>query len=67
MKQSDIDLVLETFPKLLSANVKLKLLDDDEPTEWSRWLISPTQGYVELEQYGPVSIKDIDWLEIRVS
>lgn len=67
MEQTDVSLLLETFPKMGSAKVRVKLYDDDEPSEWSAWLACPVQGYLELDQYGPVSIKDIEWLEVRVS
>ena len=67
MERTNICLLLETFPKMVSAKVKVKLLDDNEPSEWSAWLTSPVDGYLELDQYGPVAIKDIEWLEIRVS
>jgi hypothetical protein len=66
MEQTNIRLLLETFPKMASGKVRIKLHDDSEPSEWSAWLTCPVDGYLELDQYGPVSIKDIEWLEIRV-
>lgn len=67
MEPTDISLLLEAFPKMRSAKVRVKLLKDDEPTEWSAWLTCPVQGYLELDQYGPVPTKDIEWLEVRIS
>ena len=65
--ETNICLLLETFPKMVSAKVRVKLLGDNEPSRWSAWLICPVDGYLELDHYGPVSIKDVEWLEIRVS
>jgi hypothetical protein len=67
MEQTKACRLLEIFPKMISAKVRVKLLNDDEPSEWSTWLTNPVHGYFELDQYGPVLIKDIEWLEIRVS
>lgn len=66
MEITDIALLLETFPRMVSAKVRVKLLNDDEPSEWASWLINPVPGYLELEKYGPVLIKEIEWLEIRI-
>jgi hypothetical protein len=66
MTSTDIGLLVESFPKFASAKARLKLLNDD-PSEWSAWLTSSVLGYLESAQYGPVSVADVEWLEIRVS
>jgi hypothetical protein len=67
MEQSKLRPLLETFSKMVSAKVRVKSFDDIEPSEWSAWLTCPVDGYLELDRYGPVAIKDVEWLEIRVS
>ena len=36
-----------------------------EIVAWSEWLIVPTVGFVELSSCGPISIKEIEWVEIN--
>ncbi len=63
MSKPNIDHVLNVFPKLQKANVRVKLHEHDQPTDWSKWLIAPVEGYLELENCGPLPVKDVEWLE----
>lgn len=67
MNSNDISLLTEFFPQLAQALVRIKVDSEEQPTEWSRWLICPTEGYVEIEIYGPVSVKDVEWIEIKLT
>jgi hypothetical protein len=64
--KTEISLLLEILPKMASVKIRVKLHADSEPTEWSAWLTSPVHGYAELDRYGPVRVKDIEWLHIRL-
>lgn len=59
--------LLENLPTLTSAKFRLKLRTENELTDWGEWLTQPVCGYLELGGYGPVSIKDIEWIDIRIT
>jgi hypothetical protein len=44
---------------------RLKLVDKDFPSNWSKWIINPSGNYVETETSEPILISEIDWIEIN--
>ena len=67
MLQTNLSAMLEIFAKMVAAKARVKVIKEPDPSEWSTWLTSPVPGYVELDQYGPVSLQQVEWMEIRVS
>jgi hypothetical protein len=41
------------------------ILDDDNPDDWSPWFFLPTEGYGEVSNYGPFSLKKLRLLRIN--
>ena len=44
---------------------KLKIINQPLATEWSKWIISPTESYLETEKQGPDPITQIQWFDIN--
>jgi hypothetical protein len=57
--------LLTTIPSTLSPRIRFFLRGDSEPTTWGTWVISPIQGYWELQGYGPFRIADVEKCQIR--
>jgi hypothetical protein len=43
---------------------RLKIKNQASDAVWSKWLIQPSDSYIESEMQGPCSINDIEWVEI---
>src|ERR1035438_3257615 len=43
---------------------RVKWSQNPEATQWERWLIVPTEGYIETGSLGPVPVREVDWVEI---
>jgi hypothetical protein len=50
--------------KDLSPGVRMKWSGDDSPPAWERWLIVPTDGYLETGRVGPVPFREVEWVEL---
>ncbi len=59
----EISRVIEVI-KLTQTEVRLGLRSG-EVTAWSKWLIEPSESYVEVSNCGPVKKTDLEWLEIN--
>ena len=44
---------------------RLKIKNQPLDAEWSNWLIHPSDSYIEVEEQGPYSLDDIEWVEIN--
>ena len=44
---------------------KLKIINQPLATEWSKWIISPTESYLETEKQGPYPVTKIEWFDIN--
>jgi hypothetical protein len=44
---------------------RIKQVNKDLPSNWSKWIINPSGNYVETETSEPVLISEIDWIEIN--
>jgi len=47
-----------------SWTYRLKPVNENNATAWSRFLIMPSPGYIETET-GPVSIRDVEYIDIN--
>jgi hypothetical protein len=59
---------LSTVAKAIEKDelrVRVKIADIEVPTSWSRWIISSTPSYAEIDQFGPFRIAELEWLEIE--
>lgn len=45
---------------------RIKWNGDDELAAWQTWVICPVPGYLE-SGCGPISVSDVQWLEIATS
>ena len=43
---------------------RVKWSGNEEMTAWQPWLICPVPGYVETGSLGPVSIREVEWLDV---
>lgn len=43
---------------------RLKLKGIALANNWSKWLIQPSESYLETEKNGPIAISVIEWIEI---
>lgn len=52
---------------LSDLNVLVRVLESDAgaASEWSPWLIEPSESYVEVKGRGPIKVDTIEWLEIN--
>ena len=41
------------------------VLDDDDPDDWSPWFTLPSEGYGEVSNYGPFSLRKLRLLRIN--
>lgn len=57
------DLLL--FLKGKPFTYRLKIQNESLSSEWSNWLIQPTESYIEAERQGPYAIKEIEWIDIN--
>lgn len=44
---------------------RLKIVQQPVIQEWSNWLISPTETYLETEKQGPYPMTQIEWIDIN--
>lgn len=44
---------------------RLKIKNELLPAVWSKWVIQPSDHYVEAETQGPYPINEIEWVEIN--
>lgn len=58
-----MDLFIQAFHKK-PYGYRLKIKNEALDEAWSKWISSPTDGYLEAEAQGPYSFKNIEWLEI---
>ncbi len=54
--------IFQNKPRKLLYRLKIK----DEPliNGWSKWLIQPSDGYIETEKDGPVAWGYVEWIDI---
>ena len=45
---------------------RIKWTGDAEMTDWQPWVICPTDGYMETGRLGPMSVRDIEWLDVSL-
>jgi hypothetical protein len=55
-----ISMVVDKF----KVGVRLKILKNEDISDWSPWLVEPSNGYVEVKETGPVHSSLIEWVEI---
>jgi hypothetical protein len=55
-----ISMVVDKF----KVSVRLKILKNEGISDWSPWLVEPSNGYVEVKETGPVHSSLIEWVEI---
>ncbi len=49
----------------LEAEIKLKWLLDNQPTNWSSKYLIPADGYFEEIILGPIPFREIEWLDLK--
>ncbi len=54
--------VVETI-RIHRPAVRVKWSGDDDVPQWNPWIIISTDGYIETGSTGPVSFRDVEWLE----
>lgn len=47
------------------VKVRVKATWDEEPSNWDSPLTSPSPGYIETPELGPVSLSEAEWIEIN--
>lgn len=50
--------------KKLNLRCRVQASFESEMSEWSTFVAIPSEGYFETSASGPVSIKDLKWIEI---
>jgi hypothetical protein len=58
-----IDLFMYAVKKI-PCRYRLKIKNEALDAAWSNWLGHPSDTYLEAENQGPYSIKNIEWIEI---
>jgi hypothetical protein len=51
----------------MKLRVRVKLLGQDQISEWSKWISIPSPSYFEMEGFLPLEIECIEWLEVESS
>ena len=46
---------------------RIKWSGDDDMTAWQPWVICPVPGYVETGSLGPVSVREVEWLDVSLN
>ena len=67
MFRDSITAVFNNLDAIGHKHVRFGLIDDPDPTNWSPWLISPVDGWFEIELYGPFSASTVRSCEIKVT
>ncbi len=44
---------------------RLKIIYEPIVTDWSNWVITPTETYIEAEKQGPYQASQIEWIDIN--
>jgi hypothetical protein len=55
--------VLADVVRRFGGRVRFKLRCETEAEPWSRWLGAPSDGYIEIEGYGPSQLGELEWVE----
>ena len=64
MNQTKWNVILPQL-KPLEAEVNLKWLFSESETGWSKSYLIPTEGYLEVTRLGPISFREIEWVELK--
>lgn len=64
MRVQKLTTVISLLSKV-SCNYRLRIKDHDEPETWSKWIIIPSDNYVEIEEQGPYPIAKVEYVEIN--
>jgi len=56
--------VLVALHSAFAIATRAQLRNDALPSAWSQWVILPVPGYIEASSYGPVPLREIDWIEL---
>lgn len=61
---SRIPILVEELLKSSIVRIRFFLAGDPDPTEWGQWVVTPVEGYLEHEVYGPFRICDAERCQI---
>jgi hypothetical protein len=58
-------LAVEKIIQSTRCETRVKIKTESLPSAWANWFAVPVSGYVELATCGPISIKEVEWIEIN--
>jgi hypothetical protein len=56
--------VIDALTTRFAIDTRAKFKQEETPSKWG-WFLVPVPGYAESSAYGPVPIREIEWVEIN--
>ena len=54
---------IDVLTTRFAVDTRTKFRDEPTPSRWG-WFLVPVQGYVESSAYGPLPVREVEWVEI---
>jgi hypothetical protein len=55
--------VIDLLTSRFAIDTRAKFRNESTPSKWG-WFLVPVPGYVESSAYGPVPIREVEWVEL---
>lgn len=55
--------VIDVLTSRFAVDTRAKFHSESTPSNWG-WFLVPVLGYVESSAYGPLSVREVEWVEI---